>query len=398
MKGTIQTMSQSDTVATEQPTTPPASPSIIVQKYGGSSVADVPRIHAVARRVAESARAGHRVVVVVSAMGNTTNELLELARSVSPNPRRRELDLLVSVGERVSMTLLAMAIADLGVPASSFTGSQSGIITDTNHVAAQVEEVRPYRVQAALDKGHVAIVAGFQGVSRNGEVTTLGRGGSDTTAVVLAAALGAEWCELCSDVDGVFSADPRVVPDAQRLDTLPLDAAVSLSRAGARVLHSRAVEQARKMGVQLHAAATKRPSGSGTRLPPGPPPEAPISVAFDNNLIELETPDLLSLEGLDGAIRNVRPIDSGFALLVDTQNLPESHHKTAGRPVATVSVVGRRLITHPQATHRALAAVPVPVERWWTDDAALHLQIARNDVEAVARALHDALVTGAHQT
>ena len=386
-------MSQSDTVGTDPATTSSASRSTIVQKYGGSSVADVPRIHAVARRVAESARAGHRVVVVVSAMGNTTNELLALARSVSASPRRRELDLLVSVGERVSMTLLAMAIADLGIPASSFTGSQSGIITDTNHVAARVEEVRPHRVQAALDRGHVAIVAGFQGVSRHGEVTTLGRGGSDTTAVVLAAALGAEWCELCSDVDGVFSADPRVVPDAQRLESLPLDAAVALSRAGARVLHARAVELARELGVQLHAASTGRPSGSGTRLPPGPPPEAPISVTFDDKLIELTLPDLSDLSGLDGAVRHVRPTASGLALLVDTRNLPESHHEAMGRPVATVSVVGRRLVTHPLVLHRALAALPRPVERWWTDDAALHLQLARTEVASVARALHDALVT-----
>ena len=365
---------------------------VVVQKYGGSSVADVPRIQAVARRVVDSVRAGHRVVVVVSAMGNTTNELLSLARNVSTSPRRRELDLLVSVGERVSMTLLAMAIHDLGVPASSFTGSQSGIITDTNHVAARVEEVRPHRVQRALDQGHVAIVAGFQGVSRQGEVTTLGRGGSDTTAVVLAAALSAEWCELCSDVDGVFSADPRIIPAAERLDTLPLDAAIALSRAGAKVLHAQAVELAHELGVQLHAASTARPSGSGTRLPPGEAPAHTLGVTTDTRLIEVHTSDLATLRGLDDAVRHVRPTDDGFAILVDVRNLPEAGVTASGRPVATVTAVGRRLVTHPATTARALHAVDVPIERWWTDAAALHFQVSRDHAEAAARSLHAALI------
>jgi len=379
------------------PASRPAGP-IVVQKYGGSSVADVARIHAVARRVVETVHAGHPVVVVVSAMGNTTNELLALARSVSAAPRRRELDLLVSVGERVSMTLLAMAIHDLGVPASSFTGSQSGIITDTNHVAARVEEVRPHRIQRALDQGHVAIVAGFQGVSRSGEVTTLGRGGSDTTAVVLAAALGAEWCELCSDVDGVFTADPRVIPAARRLDTLPLDAAIALSRAGAKVLHAQAVELAHELGVQLHAAATSKPSGSGTRLPPGPAPGPTVGVTVDTRLIEVLTSHLTALEGLDDAVRHVRPTADGFAVLVDLRNLPEAGVQGSGRPVATVTAVGRHLVTHPAATQRALSAVRVPVERWWTDAAALHFQVLPQHAEALARSLHAALVEPEHQT
>ena len=370
----------------------PSTRPIIVQKYGGSSVADVPRIHAVAQRVAASVHAGHRVVVVVSAMGNTTNELLALARSVSANPRRRELDLLVSVGERVSMTLLAMAIADLDIPASSFTGSQSGIITDTNHVAARVEEVRPHRIQRALEQGHVAIVAGFQGVSRHGEVTTLGRGGSDTTAVVLAAALGAEWCELCSDVDGVFSADPRIVGSAHKLDELPLDAAVAMSRAGARVLHARAVELARELGVQLLASATDRPSGSGTRLPPGPPPEQPVTITLDTKLIEIETAALPQTSSMDGAVRHVRPTAHGYALLVDPRNLPEASLQETGRPVATVTAVGRRLVTHPARTHRTLTAVSVPIEHWWTDDAAIHIQVEPRHAPTVARDLHAALI------
>ena len=194
----------------------------VVQKYGGSSVADVARIRTVAERVVETRRTGVDVVVVVSAMGNTTNELLALASEISPDPGRREVDLLISVGERVSMTLLAMAIEALGEPAQSFTGSQSGIITDNQHVAARVIEVRPHRIRRALDEGRIAIVAGFQGVSLNGEVTTLGRGGSDTTAVVLTAALGADHCEICSDVDGVYTADPGSVTAARRLDELSL--------------------------------------------------------------------------------------------------------------------------------------------------------------------------------
>lgn len=239
-----------------------------MQKYGGSSVADVARLGGVADRVVATHRAGPRVVVVVSAMGNTTNELLALAREVSPAPGRRELDMLVSVGERISMALLAMAIQARGVPAMSLTGSQSGIITDERHSSARVVEVRADRVRAGLEQGFVVIVAGFQGVSRAREVTTLGRGGSDTTAVVLAAALGARWCEICSDVDGVYTADPRVVPDALRLDTLSLDEALALARNGGTVLHDEAVAYARRQGVEIVASATFG-TGSGSRLVPG---------------------------------------------------------------------------------------------------------------------------------
>ena len=333
---------------------------IIVQKYGGSSVADVARIQAVAARVAAAARAGQRVVVVVSAMGNTTNELLALARAVSPRPGQRELDLLVSVGERVSMTLLAMAVNDLGVPAVSFTGSQSGILTDDRHVSAQVVEVRPHRVRAALDAGKVVIVAGFQGVSRHGEVTTLGRGGSDTTAVVLAAALGAEWCEICSDVDGIYEADPRVVPGARRLDELPLDAAVALTRAGSKVLLAEAVELARRLGVRLDAAATADPPGKGTRLPPGPAPEAPVAVAADDALVLLDRPHAAALGALGGALRGRWGAPGAAQVLVDARN----HHgfdwggaAERAEPVAAVSAVGRALVTEPSVAARAEAAL-----------------------------------------
>ena len=189
--------------------------SIVVQKYGGSSVADVARIKLVADRVMRTRRQGHDVVVVVSAMGDTTDELLALAKQVSANPDRRELDMLLTAGERISMALLSMAIRELGGEAISFTGSQSGIITNDRHVDARIIEVRPVRVQDELAKGRIVVIAGYQGVSSRREVTTLGRGGSDTTAVAMAAALGAEYCEICSDVDGVYTADPRAVPDAQ---------------------------------------------------------------------------------------------------------------------------------------------------------------------------------------
>jgi aspartate kinase len=370
---------------------------VVVQKYGGSSVADVERLRAVARRVVASVQAGERVVVVVSAMGNTTNELLALARSVSPSPGRRELDLLVSVGERVSMTLLAMAIQDLGVDAVSFTGSQSGIITDERHVAARVLEVRPHRVAAALDEGKVVIVAGFQGVSRSGEVTTLGRGGSDTTAVVRAAALGAERCEICSDVDGVWSADPRVVPAAHKLDELPLDAAVALAQHGAQVLLAEAVERAREWGVRLHAAATHLPPGSGTRLPPGPAPAAALGVTADVGLVALALPDgpwRAALDGLPGgALRQLLLHPGAREALLDTRNL--SAPPAGARPVATVTVVGRMIVaesTLQQVALDALDAAGVQVEAVYAAGERWTAVVAREAAPAAQRALHAALI------
>src|SRR5688572_6811110 len=194
--------------------------SVIVQKYGGSSVADVQKLRGVADRITRTKQQGHDVVVVVSAMGDTTDELLAMAKQVSPNPDRRELDMLLSAGERIAMALLSMAIRERGGDAISFTGSQSGIITNDRHVDARIIEVRPFRIQDELSRGKIVVIAGYQGVSYRREITTLGRGGSDTTAVAMAAALDAEYCEICSDVDGVYSADPRVVPAARRIGAL----------------------------------------------------------------------------------------------------------------------------------------------------------------------------------
>jgi aspartate kinase len=238
---------------------------IVVQKYGGSSVADVEKIRKVALRVKETRDRGYQVVVVVSAMGDTTDELLALAKQVSPDPPRRELDMLLTCGERISMALLSMALQEQGVAAISFTGSQSGIITNDTHSQARIVEVRPYRIQDELARGKVVIVAGYQGVSYKREVTTLGRGGSDTTAVALAAALSAESCEIYSDVDGVFSADPRVVPDARKLESLSYDEMQELASAGAKVLNAQAVEFAKAKGIVI-LARTAHAAGTGTAV------------------------------------------------------------------------------------------------------------------------------------
>ncbi|QTX03889.1 aspartate kinase [Agromyces archimandritae] len=230
---------------------------LIVQKFGGSSVADAESIKRVARRVVETRRAGKDVVVAVSAMGDTTDELLDLAGEVTPLPAPRELDMLLSSGERISMALLAMAIKSMGHEARSFTGSQAGMITDATHGSARIVDVTPVRLREALDEGAIVIVAGFQGFNRDTrDITTLGRGGSDTTAVALAAALGAEQCEIYTDVDGVFTSDPRVVPKARKLDRVTSEEMLELAASGAKVLHIRAVEYARRHGVTLHVRSS----------------------------------------------------------------------------------------------------------------------------------------------
>lgn len=231
--------------------------SLIVQKYGGSSVADAESIKRVAKRIVETRKAGHEVVVVVSAMGDTTDELMDLANQVVPLPSGRELDMLLTAGERISMALLAMAIKGLGVAALSFTGSQAGMITDAQHGSARIVDVTPKRVREALDEGAVAIVAGFQGFNRGtGDITTLGRGGSDTTAVALAAALDADVCEIYTDVDGIFTADPRVVKSATKIDRISSEEMLELAAAGSKVLYIRAVEYARRHGVTLHVRSS----------------------------------------------------------------------------------------------------------------------------------------------
>ncbi len=230
---------------------------LVVQKYGGSSVADAASVKRVAKRIAEARRAGNDVVVVVSAMGDTTDELLDLAAQVTPLPPQRELDILLTAGERISMSLLAMAINNLGVKAKSFTGQQAGVITDAVYGKARIVDVVPARIRETLDKGQVAIVAGFQGVNTaTNDVTTLGRGGSDTTAVAIAAGLSADVCEIYSDVDGVFTADPRIVPTARKIDRVTYEEMLELAASGAKILALRAVEYGRRYRVPIHVRSS----------------------------------------------------------------------------------------------------------------------------------------------
>jgi aspartokinase len=371
--------------------------SIVVQKYGGSSVADLKKIRAVAERIATTRAQGHDVVVVASAMGNTTNELLALAHQVCPTPDRRELDMLVSTGERVTMALLAMTLRSNGVPAVSLTGSQSGIVTDEAHADARVVEVRPDRVRRHLEQGETVIIAGFQGVSRAREVTTLGRGGSDTTAVVLAAALGAAWCELCSDVDGVWSADPRLVADAHRIDSLGLDEGLAMARAGAKVLFEDAVRYARDNGVVLRASSTFGP-GAGTRLTTDSPARGlPVAVASDALLVRLDGLDVARAAGLAQQGARFRRF-MGSSALVDVRNVHGSWTLGDGvreHPVATVSLVGSGIGETPTWLHRGeqalLGAGITPATRGGLGDA-VWWEIERSEEAAAVTALHGCLV------
>ncbi|MEQ1501548.1 MAG: aspartate kinase [Myxococcota bacterium] len=367
---------------------------IVVQKYGGSSVADLDRIRAVADRIARTRASGAAVCVVVSAMGNTTNELLALARGVAAKPDRRELDMLISVGERVTMALLAMCLVERGVPARSLTGSQSGIVTDEAHADAKVVEVRVDRLRQVLDAGQVAIVAGFQGVSREREVTTLGRGGSDTTAVVLAAALGADHAEICSDVDGVWSADPRQVPEAVKLDAMSLDEALALARGGAKVLFEDAVRYARDHRVAVVASSTFGP-GSGTRLvPSGGRSTGAVGVTGDDQLVavEIAADDLPRLQRLVAGGGRVRRRVGGV-VHVDVRNthggLPEG---LVGAPIAVVTAVGSGLGERPlevAAGVSALAGIDILAHgaagdaAWW--------QVPPGRLADAVRALHRVL-------
>jgi aspartate kinase len=308
----------------------------VVQKYGGSSVADVQRLRQVAARVVRTRQQGHDVVVVVSAMGDTTDDLLAMAKQVSENPDRRELDMLLTAGERISMALLSMAIRELGGDAISFTGSQSGIITNDRHVDARIIEVRPFRVQDELARGKIVVIAGFQGVSYRREVTTLGRGGSDTTAVAMAAALNAAYCEICSDVDGVYSADPRVVAAAHRIGTLSYEETQEMAEAGAKVLNAQAVEFAKEKGIAIYARATTSalpgsdPAADGTVVRRDAPrmPGTVVGVASERDVLVLEadtSPDEL-LAALDdhqvaGKQLHLATAPSHITLVISRENL-----------------------------------------------------------------------------
>jgi aspartate kinase len=322
--------------------------SVVVQKYGGSSVADVAKLGRVAERVMRTRREGHDVVVVVSAMGDTTDDLLAMAKKVSPNPDRRELDMLLSAGERISMALLSMAIRELGGDAISFTGSQSGIITNDRHVDARIIEVRPFRVQDELARGRVVVIAGYQGVSYRREVTTLGRGGSDTTAVAMAAALNADYCEICSDVDGVYTADPRVVAGARRIGTLSYEETQEMAEAGAKVLNAQAVEFAKEKGIAIYARATTSalpgpdPSADGTVVRRDAPraPGVVIGVASERDVLALES---------DAPLEHLLPV-------LDAQGVAGKQLHVASDPPHTTLVISRENLHSETAFRAALAA------------------------------------------
>ena len=390
--------------------------SIVVQKYGGSSVADPSKIKQVAERVMRTRARGHRIVVVVSAMGDTTDELLALARQVSANPDRRELDMLLSAGERISMALLSMSIRELGGNAISFTGSQSGIITNDRHVDARIIEVRPFRVQDELARGRIVVIAGYQGVSYKKEITTLGRGGSDTTAVAMAAALDAEYCEICSDVDGVYSADPRVVPDARRIGTLSYEETQEMAESGAKVLNAQAVEFAKEKGIAIYARATEGPlpgpdpSSDGTVVRRSPPrmPGTVVGVASERDIVMLDGSgppgDLLAVLAERGvAGKQLHVFGDRTTVAVSRENLHDEDRLRAalsstvgGRArlvdgLAAVSVVGAGInatYDNVRAGMDTLAALGITPEGIATSSFRITWMIPGDRTKDVVRALH----------
>ena len=397
---------------------------LLVQKYGGTSVGTPERIQRVAERIVRTRRSGTDLVVVVSAMGDTTDELVELAHQVSAEEHPREMDMLLTSGERISMALVSMAVNDRGQEAVSFTGSQSGIVTDTSHTRAKIVEIKGDRIREELAKGRVVIVAGFQGVSKDREVTTLGRGGSDTTAVALAAALGAEECEIYTDVDGVYTADPRVVPDARKIPALSYDEMLELASLGAKVLHNRSVEIARRFGVPVHVRSSFN-GNEGTRIRKGGAMEQVVirGIAHDADIAKialLGVPDRPGVaaeifRGVGGHGVNVRMIvqASGEGGKNDVTFAVGSHDVKTVLPiveemrkhlnarafvydpdVAILSVVGEGLATSPGtagAVFDALAKADVNIELISTSSITITCMMRQQDVERAVRSLHQAL-------
>jgi aspartate kinase len=406
--------------------------SLVVQKYGGSSVGDAEQIKRVAGRIVDARRAGNDVVVIVSAMGDTTDDLLDLAQQVSPLPPPRELDMLLTAGERISMALLAMAIANLGFEARSFTGSQAGVITDSVHGRARIIDVSPGRIREALDAGYIAIVAGFQGVSQDTkDITTLGRGGSDTTAVALAAALQADACEISTDVDGVFTADPRKVPNAKQLDRISYEEMLEMAASGAKVLMLRCVEYARRYGVKVHVRSsfTER---SGTWVVGVPEEElveqAIISgVAHDLSEARVTVVGVPDKPGEAAAIfRAVADAEVNIDMIVQNVSgstgrtdvsftLPRSDGQRAmgalekvrsqvgfesllyDDHIGKVSLIGAGMRSHPGVSAKffeALAAAAVNVQNISTSEIRISVVCQDTDVPAAVRAVHDAFELG----
>jgi aspartate kinase len=398
---------------------------IVVQKYGGSSVADVKKLRLVAERIMRTKQQGHDVVVVVSAMGDTTDDLLALAKQLSENPDRRELDMLLSAGERISMALLSLAIRDLGGDAISFTGSQSGIITNDRHIDARIIEVRPFRVQDELARGKIVVVAGYQGVSYRKEITTLGRGGSDTTAVAMAAALGAEWCEICSDVDGVYTADPRVVPEARRIDALSYEETQELAESGAKVLNAQAIEFAKEKGIAIYARATAGatpgtdPSVDGTvvrRLAPRFPGSV-VGVASEKDVLLVQSRDSMGLLtlmddfGCPGKQLHISVAGSGqdaVSLVISKENLHQAEklHDEFIRQdpqalwndtVGAVSIIGTGINASHEKVRRgceALGRVGISHHGLATSSFRITWLVDREKVESAVCLLHRLFIEG----
>jgi aspartate kinase len=406
--------------------------SLVVQKYGGSSVGDADKIKRVAQRIVDARRGGNDVVVVVSAMGDTTDNLLDLAQQVSPLPPPRELDMLLTSGERISMALLAMAIANLGFEARSFTGSQAGVITDSVHGRARIIDVAPGRIRDALDAGYIAIVAGFQGVSQDTkDITTLGRGGSDTTAVALAAALHADVCEIYTDVDGVFTADPRKVPNAKQLDRISYEEMLEMAASGAKVLMLRCVEYARRYGVKVHVRSSFS-DRSGTWVVAVPEEEqveqAIISgVAHDLSEARVTVVGVPDKPGEAAAIfRTVADAEINIDMIVqnvsgstgrtdisftlprtDGQRAMTALEKVRSRigfesllyddHVGKVSLIGAGMRSHPGVSAKffeALADASVNVQNISTSEIRISVVCLDTDVPAAVRAVHDAFELG----
>ncbi len=400
---------------------------IVVQKYGGSSVADATGIKRVAQRIVNTRKAGHDVVVVVSAMGDTTDELRDLAEQVTPLPPPRELDMLLTAGERISMALLAMAIAQLGHKAQSFTGSQAGVITDSAHGRAKIIDITPGRIENAIKDGSIAIVAGFQGVSQDTkDITTLGRGASDTTAVALAAALGAEVCEIYSDVDGVFTADPRIVPTARKLDRVSTEEMLEMAASGAKILHLRCVEYARRYDMPVHVRSSFSQKEGTWIVPEGVEMEQAIiaGVAHDRSEAKITVvgvPDkvgeaarifeaLATAEiNIDMVVQNVSAAATGLTDISFT--LPRADGQTAMAALARiqnevgydkllyddqigkVSLIGAGMRSHPGITAKffaALASAGTNIEMISTSEIRISVIVDEAQVDAAVQATHTA--------
>ena len=403
---------------------------IVVQKYGGSSVADATGIKRVAQRIVNTRKAGHDVVVVVSAMGDTTDELRDLAEQVTPLPPPRELDMLLTAGERISMALVAMAIAQLGHTAKSFTGSQAGVITDSAHGKAKIIDITPGRIEAALADGAIAIVAGFQGVSQDTkDITTLGRGASDTTAVALAAALGAEVCEIYSDVDGVFTADPRIVPTARKLDRISTEEMLEMAACGAKILHLRCVEYARRHQMPIHVRSSFSQK-EGTWIVPTKEGEEPVEqaiiagVAHDRSEAKITVvgvPDkvgeaarifeaLAAVEvNLDMVVQNISAAatgltdisftlpradgNTGMAALAKIQDEVGYETLLYNDQIGKVSLIGAGMRSHPGITAKffsALASAGVNIEMISTSEIRISVIVDEGQVDEAVRATHTA--------